>query len=119
MQFLVAAVAEGNLVVRGVAAGLPGFQMMHMELYALAVCAVALTALSVTMQDILPHIVTAQHFAPLVIFALWDRPPLLYSFQKLQVKFCGFHNNLGDRKQDAHHLYGGYMLYIPNVLRNT
>ena len=84
--------------------------MVGVQFDAFARFTAATASIVISEENILPYIVVTQHFSLLVVFSLRDRIPLLYSFNKLQIEFCRFHDNPGDRKDDAYSLYGSNML---------
>ena len=84
--------------------------MVCLQLDILAFTTTAAAGIVIPEENILPYIVVAQHFALLVVLTLRNRQSLFHSFNELEVKFCGFYNDLRDRKQDTYPADGSDML---------
>ena len=86
VEFLVTALAKGNLVVRGVAAYLPALQMMDVkpDLFLLGcMSSAALAGVPVSPKHVLPYIVVTIHLALLVILTLRNRLSIRNGFQQM------------------------------------
>ena len=113
VELLVTALAKGNLVVRGVAAYLPAFQMMHMEphLFLLGrVRSAALAGIAVAPQNILAHVVVTIHLPMLVVLALRNRLPFRNCLEELQVELGGLYDHFADGQDTTDAPDGGDMI---------
>ena len=103
VEFLVTALAKGNLVVRGVAAYLPALQMVDVkpDLFFLGcVCSTTLASVIVSPKHVLPYIVVTIHLALLVVLTLRNRFAFLDGFQQMQVELGGLYDHFA-HGQDA------------------
>ena len=107
VELLVAILAESDQIIRGISSGLPALPVMHMELDIVLLGGVGVTALTgvaIPPEDVLPDTVLPEHFALLVVLALWNRLAFLHCLDKLEVKLSSLNDHFCHGEQIANPL---------------
>ena len=100
-------------VVWCIAANVPTFQMMYMQLYdvlCIRMSAAALAGVIISLQNVLTNIVFVVHLTKLIVCLHRQRLAIQHRFEALRVKLCSFYNDFADRQPRADVLDGRNVL---------